>query len=75
MDRYLRTHSLDSTRDFENKNDNVYYEYENEIKNDIDKSKNIFNEAKETYRFIKKLLLKDDGEIKKMVKEFTPKFL
>ena len=74
MDRYLRTHSLDSTRDFENKNDNVYYEYENEIKNDIDKSKNIFNEAKKHIDSLKKLLLKDDGEIKKMVKSLLQKF-
>lgn len=74
MDRYLKTHSLDLTRKFENKNDNIYCKYENEIKKSIDKSKDIFNEAKSHIDSLKKLMLEDDGEIKKMIKNLFSNF-
>lgn len=59
-----------SKEDLNNSKENkdFYEKYEEEIKNIIKDSKEDYNKAKEHIDALKKLLIKDDGKIKKMLK-------
>lgn len=51
---------------------NVYEKYEKSIKNIIDDSKESYKEAEQHISALKKLLIKDDGKIEKMLKSLLP---
>ncbi len=57
---------------FRRENMNAYERYENKIKHKIDKTKSSCEKAKEHIEALKKLIVKDDGKIEKLIQSLFP---
>lgn len=70
----MRKYYQMNNEDFRRENINAYERYENRIKHKIDKTKSSCEKAKEHIEALKKLMIKDDGKIQKLIESLFPNF-